>query len=341
MRENIGMNDLKIVLISAFEPDTTFVSFLTELKQIGLQVLVINDGSSISFQKTFEEAEKIVKVIKHEFSKGKGASIKTGLQYIKENCKTNYIVATMDYQKKYAVEDIKLVLEEASKNPNALVLGAKRRTKETSKIKKLGSEAMRLAYQKKTGKEIYDAQAGLRAFTSNLTEFLLGTKGNHFDYEINCLLKCAEQNIEIKEIALTKEEQLQIEKKEIKTPEKEIFTFAMFPLLGLAIDFVFFLIFYFFSKQVILANLFARFISALINFNRDKKQIYKEETSSSKVAKLYFLFVGLILLANMLILACLTSVFNLPTIFAKIVTEIAIYAMCFSIKENWPAKEEK
>ncbi len=335
------MNFLKIVLISTFEPDTSFVSFLKELKEIGVEVLVIDDGSTISFQKTFEEAERLVKVIHHEFSKGKGACIKTGLEYIKANCHTNYCVTTMDYQKKYAIEDVKAVLEEATRNPNAYVLGAKRRTKDTSKIKKLSSEAMRLAYQKKTGKDIYDTQAGLRAFTNNLTDFLLNIKGNHFDYEINCLLKCAEQNIEIKEVALTKEEQILLEKKEIKTPEKEIFTFAMFPCIGIAIDFVLFLILFLFSKQAILSNIFARIISSFINFSRDKKQIYKEEASTSKVAKYYFLFVGGILLANTLIIAFLTSVFNLPVIFAKIITEIAIYAMCFSIKENWPAKETK
>ena len=47
------MMNLKIVLVDAFEPDAYFVEFLTKLKSEGFEVLVVNDGSSVVFDKTF------------------------------------------------------------------------------------------------------------------------------------------------------------------------------------------------------------------------------------------------------------------------------------------------
>lgn len=338
------MNNLKIALITVFEPDNHFVEFLKSLKEANFEVLVINDGSQVTFNKIFEEAGKIVRILNHEFNRGMGASIKTGLEYIKKNCQGNYIVVTMDYHKKQEIEDIKQVSEAVLLNPNAFVLGSKRRTKETSITTKLGSEAMRFAYQKKTGIDVYDTNANLRGFSNNLIDFLLQVKGNRKDYEINVLLKCAEQKIEIKEIALTEEEKKILERKEKKKEtsfESEIFKFAMLSPFGLGIDFVLFLILYLFSKQGMVSLVFAKIVSSIIDFSRDKTHIYKIEPDASKVTKLYCLFVFLIILVDCLLFGFLSSFFSLQIIFAKIVGEIAVYAVCLGIREGFPEPDEK
>lgn len=336
------MNDLKIALVTVFEPDANLVNFLKNLKQVGFEVLVINDGSQETFNEIFSEAEKLVRIIKHEFNRGIGASIKTGLEYIKKNCQGNYVVVTMNYNKNYEIEDIKSVCNEAKNNPNAFILGSKRRDKDTSLTNKLGHEAMRFAYQHKTGVDIYDTNAGLRGFSNYLTDFLLNIKGSRKDYELNVLLKCAEQKIEIREIALKSGEIIETKKKELQiTPEKEIFKFAMLSPFGLGIDFVLFLVLFLFSKQATVSLIFAKIVSSIVDYSRDKTHIYKIEPNASKVTKLYFLFVFLIILVDCLLFGFLSTFFNLPVVFAKIIGEIAVYAVCLGIREGFPVAEEK
>ena len=336
------MMNLKIALVTIFEPNANFVPFLQNLKQAGFEVLVIDDGSQETFNDLFNEASKLVKIIKHEFNRGIGASIKTGLEYIKNNCQGNYIVVTMNYNKNYEIEDIKNVCREVEEHPNSLILGSKRRNKETALTNKLGHEAMRFAYQKKTGVDIYDPNAGLRAFSNQLTPFLLGIKGSRKDYELNVLLKCAEQKIEIREIALRSRELIETKKKEEQvTPEKEIFKFAMLSPLGLGIDYILFLVLFLFSKQGMVSLVFAKIVSSIIDYSRDKTHIYKVEPDASKVTKLYFLFVFLIILVDCLLFGFLSTFFSLPVVFAKIIGEIAVYAVCFGIREGFPGPEEK
>ncbi len=337
------MMNLKIVLVDAFEPDAYFVEFLTKLKSEGFEVLVVNDGSSVVFDKTFEEASKFVKVLSHEFNRGIGAVIKTGLFYIQNNCKGNYVVVTLNYNKKYEIEDIKKVCEESLSNPNSLVLGSKRRNK-TISFTNLSKEATRFLYQKKTGVDVYDTNAGLFAFSNSLVDFLLNVKGSRMDYEMNLLLKCADQKIAIQEVALTQAENVDIlekKKREVITPEKEIFKFAMLSPFGLGIDFVLFLVLFLFSKQAMLSLVFAKIVSSIIDYSRDKNQVYKVEPDVSKVAKLYFLFVFLIVLVDCLLFGFLSTFFGIPVVFAKIIGEIAVYAVCFGIREGFPEPIEK
>ena len=328
------MNYLKIVLLVAFEPKSNFLSFVQEIKQAGFEVLVINDGSPVSFDSIFLEVSKMVKVLKHEFNRGKGASIKTGLEYIQTYCKENYVVVTMDSGGDYTLEDVEQISKEAIINTNSLLLGSRRR-KNTSIVNNIGKEVMRFAYQKKTGLDIYDTQANLRAFTNFLTPFLLSVKGNRFNYEMNVLLSCAEKKINIKEIALVNKEVEEIVKEEHQEeviPEREIFKTVCFSIFGIGIDFCLFLILSLFSKNGLLSLVFARILSALFIFNKEKPQMIQKMFDSSKISTYYFLFVGGQLVCSVLLFLLLNSALHLPLLFAKIVTEVAMYAVCLGRK---------
>ena len=49
------------------------------------KIVIVNDGSIEECNKIFLEAEKYGTVVKHPVNKGKGAAMKTGMKYVKEN----------------------------------------------------------------------------------------------------------------------------------------------------------------------------------------------------------------------------------------------------------------
>ena len=75
-----------VVIIPAYEPDEKMLSLLEELtiSISDVQIIVVNDGSSVDKTILFDKAKEYAKVINHDKNYGKGSAIRTGLAYIDE-----------------------------------------------------------------------------------------------------------------------------------------------------------------------------------------------------------------------------------------------------------------
>lgn len=74
------------ILIPALEPDDKLLRFLNALTDLGLtRIVLVDDGSSGAAQHIFKKAEQLgAAVIHHDSNRGKGAAIKTGIQFLSE-----------------------------------------------------------------------------------------------------------------------------------------------------------------------------------------------------------------------------------------------------------------
>ena len=196
------MNERLVILIPSYEPTVEFLDLLKELKKTKLEVIVVNDGSDFNYDEIFKEAKKYAKVLKHEVNKGKGAALKTGLKYIDENKKEDYIVVTMDSDGQHTIKDALKIGNYVNEEPDTLVLGKRLRSKKTPLRSRIGNGITRFVYRITTGLDVYDTQTGLRAFSKKLVPFMLEIEGERFEYEMNVLLKCSSNKIKIKEIEI-------------------------------------------------------------------------------------------------------------------------------------------
>jgi len=196
------MFDKLVILIPAYEPEERFIKLLQELNDKKLKVIAVNDGSNSNYDETFNEAKKYSIVIKHDVNKGKGAALKTGLKYIKENIKNDYVVVTMDCDGQHTIIDALKIGKYAIENPDELVLGKRLRGNKTPLRSRIGNGITRFIYRLKTKVDVYDTQTGLRAFSKRLIPFMLDVEGDRFEYEMNILLQCPINNIKIKEIEI-------------------------------------------------------------------------------------------------------------------------------------------
>lgn len=75
-----------IALVPAYEPEPVFIRVLQDLKRQGVEIVVVDDGSGEAYRQIFREASQYAHILTHRKNQGKGAALKTGLQYIWEHC---------------------------------------------------------------------------------------------------------------------------------------------------------------------------------------------------------------------------------------------------------------
>ena len=191
-----------IILIPAYEPDNKLTNLVNELSNENINILIVDDGSGLSYKNIFDKCKEYADVISYEINIGKGYALKTGLKYIKDNYKEPYIVVTMDSDGQHTVSDAKKLIKEIDYNERVLIIGKRIRNDNTPLRSRIGNSITRFIYRMTTGLDVYDTQSGLRVFNNTLIDYLIDIEGNRFEYEMNVLLKCAIDKIKIREVEI-------------------------------------------------------------------------------------------------------------------------------------------
>ena len=192
----------KIILIPSYEPDEKLLELLQKINKKDFEIIIVNDGSSKKYDNIFKLVPSYIKLLSYKENQGKGYALKTGLKYIKDNYKDNYIIITMDSDGQHKIEDAIKLANYIEKNPNNLVLGKRLRNNKTPLRSRIGNSIIKLIYKSLTNLNIYDTQTGLRAFSNKLIDYYITIPGNRFEYEMNVLLYSKEKNIPIHEIKI-------------------------------------------------------------------------------------------------------------------------------------------
>lgn len=333
----------KIALIPCYEPDNKLIKLLEKLYN-KMDIVVIDDGSGTEYKDIFKEAEKFSYVISYDNNKGKGYALKKGIKYIKSTYKEDYIIITMDCDGQHSVDDVLKLSNYVEKNPDTLVLGKRLRDSTVPIRSKIGNTITKFIYRVSTGIDIYDTQTGLRAFSNKLTNYMLSIYGNRYEYEMNVLLYLNRNNIKYKEITI---KTIYINNNEsshfnaIKDSfrvYREIIRFASSSIISFIIDYVLYTVLFLLSKKIILSNTVARLISASVNYNLNKKMVFKYNKKESKSLFKYILLAVAILICNTFILGILSLFMN--SLVAKIITEIILFFINYFVQKNIIFMEE-
>lgn len=97
-----------VALIPAYNEEKTIKKVISEVKQIGLIPVIVDDGST---DRTYEIVKKMnVLVVKHGENKGKGEALNTGFKYVLKNFPSVEFVVMIDADMQYSPrESIKLL----------------------------------------------------------------------------------------------------------------------------------------------------------------------------------------------------------------------------------------
>lgn len=190
-------------MIPAYEPDEQLIRLVKGLQAEDFSVLVVDDGSGEKYADIFEQAGRFSTVVTREQNGGKGAALKTGMRYIRENLPDCTGLVTCDADGQHKIEDVVRVREQLHRG-NQFVLTIRQREK-SSKIpfrSRIGNNLSRFVYAMLTNKYLSDNQSGLRGFSRNHLDWLIEVEKNNYDYEMNVLYYAAKMGLKITTIPI-------------------------------------------------------------------------------------------------------------------------------------------
>lgn len=201
------MNKNIAVLIPAYNPNEKLIELVDKISnEVTSRIVVVNDGSNS--RSVFERIKNNCIVLENRINKGKGYSLKKGLNWILEQENGIIGIITVDADGQHAIKDIKNIAtkleENHRKNKQKIILGIRDFSEENVPIKnKLGNKITANIFRKKTGVEIKDTQTGLRGIPiKNIKEFIY-LEGNRYEYEQNMLIDIIQKDIPFEEVHIS------------------------------------------------------------------------------------------------------------------------------------------
>lgn len=331
----------RIALIPSYEPDDALLKVVDELLANSFKVVVVNDGSNVTYNHIFEQLPVMVHYLHYETNMGKGFALKHGLQHIRMNFDPDSIVVTLDSDGQHKVKDAIRVCD-LCEEKGGLVLGSRHFDKGTPFKSRFGNWMARTSFLISTRHKIYDTQTGLRAFDYSLIEKMQLVKGNRYEYEMNVLLDSIVKDIPIREVKI---ETIYVDNnagthynpfKDTMRIFKELIKFSASSLIGFGVDYALFALLTLFNPPmahwVLMCTIIARVISASINFTINYHLVFKKRETLWMAFIKYAGLAICILGCNLLLMWLLYEQAGMNEYLAKIIVEVTLFITSWLIQ---------
>ena len=350
------------ILIPSLEPDGRLPAYIRKLSENGFgHIIVVDDGSSESYQSIFREVEAIDRavVLHHDVNHGKGVALKTGYRYILENLPDVQGVITADADGQHTVPDCIRLAQELEKGTKALYLGSRDFSLENIPPKsRSGNRITSAVFKVLYGQYLPDTQTGLRAFRKEELPFMIDVEGERFEYEMKVLIACSRAGIPMIPVTIetiyendnegTHFHPIRDSYRIYKVILGSFLRFMASSLSCVVLDQAIFnllnlLVFANGNKKdasiILLCTVIARVISATVNFLVNRNLVFGSKGNAGKAfARYVALSVCIMLLSAggtwLLVLTGLSSTL------AKLITDTLLYFVSYRVQQQWVFKEE-
>ena len=354
-----------VILIPSLEPDERLPQYIRRLSDSGFgRIVVVDDGSSEAYQPIFQEAETVERavVLHHDVNHGKGVALKTGYRYIQEYLPEMQGVITADADGQHTVEDCIRLAEKLAEGQHALYLGSRDFSLPDIPPKSRGgnritSVVFRLLY----GVWLPDTQTGLRAFRREDLAFMTEVGGERFEYEMKVLIACATHDIPMIPVTITTVYENGNEGTHFHPIRDSYRIYKV--ILGGFFSFMCVSLICFLVDQLLalalrdwllpaggiargsLANVNisgygARLVSSVLNFQLNRKIVFKLKGSARHAAARYIVLCILIITASNFGVWLLGKI-GIAGWLAKILMDSMLYFVSYRVQQAWVFREEK
>ena len=187
-----------VAVIAAFDEAATIGSVVRGLRDAGLPVIVVDDGSSDTT--AARAAEAGARVLRHESNRGKGAALRSGFR--EAQARGYDAVLTLDGDLQHDPRDAPRFLEAAEKTGADLVLGTRMaRPGGMPFHRRVTNALMSIVLVILTGVRMSDTQCGYRLLGRRALA-ALGLRCNRFDVDSEIVLEAAAAHLTIREVCV-------------------------------------------------------------------------------------------------------------------------------------------
>lgn len=339
-----------IALIPAYNPTAALPELILKLKKQPMfsHIVVVNDGSTEMSKAYFKGLKHSpgVTLLEHAVNQGKGAALKTGLNFIA--CEFSDIagVVTVDADGQHTVHDACEVAAGLLQNLGRLVIGGRRFDRATPFRSWLGNFFTRHIFRTVVGLSLFDTQSGLRGIPVGMIKDLLLIEANGYEFELDMLLQARHLNIPVLEIPITTV-YLEGNKHSSFRPLIDsvriyfvLLRFLLIAIFSALIDYgVFILIYFFIHPSVLLALTGGRIISTIFNYFNVKRFAFRADVSHWKTLPKYFILVCVSGLLAWSLITIFMKALNWHVVAAKVVAEFILFIINFLIQRDFIFKK--
>lgn len=333
-----------IALIPAYNPSDMLINYVHDVLHHFTHVVVVNDGSQSECQLIFDTLRGIdgVHVVSHALNCGKGAALKTGMNYI--TCEWPDItgLVTIDADGQHLTEDVVKVATLLAERPNSLIIGGRQFEGEVPLRSRIGNWLTRILFRAMTGIKLHDTQSGLRGIPMMLVKKLLRIRSNGYEFELDMLLVAQRLQFPIVETTI---QTVYLDKNTSShfSPIFDsikiyfvLFRFTIIAVLSALIDYAIFMAIYFLLvPKVFLCLMVGRLISMIFNYINVRRFAFHSEQPHSRTFPKYFILAVISFTLAYILIRGLMNSFGLDVVIAKIISELVLFIVNFLVQRDF------
>lgn len=337
-------------LVPAYEPGEGLVPLVAEIRELGLDVLVIDDGSGPEFAGVFDALEAGgAEVVRHDGNRGKGAALKTGIRALV--ARGVQAVVTADADGQHLPADIAAVARETLAHPGDLVLGV-RDVNEMPARSKFGNKVTRVITGIVCNLQVADTQTGLRGFfiDGDRAEQLCALEGSGYEFEMAMLVCHRELFANVLQVPIatvyephnpaTHFDAVRDSFRVYRVLLNVLPSFLLVSLASFVVDYLLFALFHLaVGMTALVATVAARVLSATFNYTLNRFATFRVAGKEYTPLR-YFCLAVCILAVNGGLMWLFVDLGGLPGLFMKIPVELVCYVVSFSVQSNLAARDE-
>ncbi len=331
------------VVIPAYNPADPVLKLAERLTASVQAVVIVNDGSDSNSQECFAILRRIpgVVVIDHAINMGKGAALKSGINYVLCHRPNSIGIVTADADGQHAVQDILNIAGLLEASPDSLILGVRDLNRKIPLRSFLGNTLTRAAVRAIVGHKLKDTQTGLRGIPRNLALQILSIPSNGYEFELDVLIACKHFGVTIREQSVQTIYESGNPTSHFN-PLKDsmriyfvLLRFAMVSLITAALDNAVFLAAFYLSGNIWKSQAAGRVAAVGFNYLGARRAVFLSRESHSHTLSKYLLLVIANALISYQIIYMLIARFALSVPWAKLITESALFLANFTIQRDF------
>lgn len=329
-----------IILIPSYEPTRRLTDLVAQLRHAApdVGVVVVDDGSGPAFAARFGEvAELGAELVTFTANRGKGAALKAGFRHIARR-HHGHDVVTADSDGQHTVDDILRVAFRLRREEDALVLGVRAFAGEVPARSRFGNAVSAFLFRIASGYGVTDTQTGLRGLPASALDWAAAVPGERFEYELEMLLAVPAGGLRVVELPIATvylDHNASSHFRPLRDSVRvmrPMLRFASASFAGFLIDTVVLQLAFWLTGSLLGSVIAARLVSGSVNFALNRRILGPGSPLVRSALKYAALAVAL-LAANYVWLSVLTAA-GIPLLPAKLVTEVALYVVSFSVQRT-------